>query len=205
MTAPSRPRIGLFGGSFDPVHNAHVALAQLSLADLSLDEIRWLPAGRPWQKTERPLAADEHRLAMLRLALEGQARHAVDDRELRRAGPSYTIDTVLELQAEISPAECFLILGQDQYARLHTWHRWQELLAQVTLAVAGRAGEALKPSPEVAAVPHRVVAVSLPPMAVSATEIRDRIAQGRTIEGLVPAAVARYIGQYHLYLGTSRN
>jgi len=190
-------RIGLFGGSFDPVHSAHVALARLALQHLALDEMRWLPAGRPWQKAHRALAADEHRVAMLKLAIGREPRFVLDERELHRAGPSYTIDSVLELQAEEPAAEWFLVIGQDQHVRLHTWHRWQELLARVTLAVAPRAGESGQASPQVAALPHAEVA--LPAMPVSATDIRERLARGEGIDGLVPPAVARYIEQHHLY------
>jgi len=190
-------RIGLFGGSFDPVHSAHVALARLALQHLALDEVRWLPAGRPWQKADRELAPDAHRVAMLELAIGHEPRFVLDERELHRAGTSYTIDSVLELQAEEPGTEWFLIIGQDQYARLHTWHRWQELLSRVTLAVAPRAGESAEAAPQVAALPHTKVA--LPAFAVSATDIRERLARGGGIDGLVPPAVARYIEQHHLY------
>jgi nicotinate-nucleotide adenylyltransferase len=190
-------RIGLFGGSFDPVHSAHVALARLALEHLALDELRWLPAGRPWQKADRTLAADAHRVAMLELAIDGEPRFVIDERELHRAGPSYTIDSVLELQAERPGSGLFLVIGQDQYVRLPTWHRWHELLSRVTLAVAPRDGETAPVPAEIAALPHAEVA--LPAMAVSATDIRERIAQGRSIEGLVPPLVARYIDQHQLY------
>ena len=190
-------RIGLFGGSFDPVHDAHVALARLAVRHLALDELRWLPAGRPWQKAHRALAPDVHRIAMLRLAISGEPRFLLDARELHRAGPSFTIDSVIELQAEQPSAQWFLVIGQDQHARLHTWHRWPELLSRVTLAVAPRAGENAQPSPQVAALAHAEVA--LPAMPVSATDIRERVARGEGIDGLVPPAVARYIDQHHLY------
>jgi nicotinate-nucleotide adenylyltransferase len=198
-------RIGLFGGSFDPVHNAHVALARTALDRLELDQLRWLPAGQPWQKTDHTLAPAEHRVAMLKLALGDELRYMLDQRELYRTGPSYTIDTLHELQDGTDAAEWFLIIGQDQYSRLHTWHQWEELLGEVTLAVAGRAGETPRASSEVAAVPHRCVPLPLPAMDVSATRVRDELAQGRSIEGLVPAAVARYIAQHHLYRGTHLN
>jgi nicotinate-nucleotide adenylyltransferase len=192
-------KIGLLGGSFDPPHNAHLALARSALDHLSLDEVRWLPAGLQWQKARQPTPA-HHRLAMVALAIAGEPRFVLDDRELRRQGPSYTVDTVRELQAEES-AEWFLLVGQDQYANLHTWHDWRELLPRVTLAVASREGIAPTPPAALAAVPHRVVALPMPRMDISATEIRARAAQGRDIGDMVPAAVARYIDQHLLYRG----
>jgi nicotinate-nucleotide adenylyltransferase len=190
-------RIGIFGSSFDPVHVAHVALAGMALESMPLDQVLFVPTGDPWQK-QRTLAPAVHRVAMLQRAIEGEARFAVDDRELRRAGPSYTIDTVLELRAA-EAAEWFMLIGQDQYAKLATWHRWRELLPLVTWAVAGRNGEAPAAAPEVAAVPHRVRFVPLPAMAVSSTEIRARLARKERIDGLVPPTVAAYIESNHLY------
>ncbi len=189
-------RIGLFGGSFDPVHVAHVALARLALEELSLDEVRWIPAGRPWQKS-RDLAAPQHREAMVRLAIADEPRFRLERCELDRSGASYTLDTVRELQSAEPPAEWFLIIGQDQYAGLHTWLGWEKLLARVTVAVAGRPGPIPEPHADVQRVPHR--AVALPMMDVSSTDIRERIAHRLPFDDLVPAAVARYIDQHQLY------
>jgi nicotinate-nucleotide adenylyltransferase len=192
-------RIGIFGGSFDPVHLAHVALARTALEQLHLDEVRWIPAGRQWQKT-RSLTAAAHRAAMVELAVEGEPRFVVDRCELGRSGASYTYDTVRELQAAEPWAQWTLIIGQDQYTGLHTWLGWQKLLERVTLAVANRPGVVLEASTEVAQVAHE--AVALPMMDISSTDIRARVAAGQRIDALVPAAVARYIDQNHLYRGT---
>jgi nicotinate-nucleotide adenylyltransferase len=196
----SASRIGIFGGSFDPVHNAHVALARSALAELQLDELLWLPAGQPWQK-QRTLTPAVHREAMLRLAIRNESRFVLSRLEIERGGPSYTIDTVRALHAQRQGVRWYLVIGQDQYAGFHTWHGWQELLGLVTLAVANRApnGPAAPPGagPQLRRVPHE--AVALPMMDISSTDIRMRVARRQGIDDLVPAAVARYIARHHLY------
>jgi len=189
-------RVGLFGGSFDPVHNAHVALAKVALDQLHLDEVRWIPAGQPWQKT-RVLTSGADREAMVRLAIAGEPRFTLDRIELRRRGVTFTLDTVRELAAAEPGSEWFLILGQDQYATLHTWRDWRELVALVTLAIANRPDAEPTVNSHIAKVPHQMV--SLPMMDVSSTEVRRRVAAGESIAGLVPDAVASYIERRHLY------
>jgi nicotinate-nucleotide adenylyltransferase len=193
---PAASRIGLFGGTFDPPHHAHVALAALALRELALDELRWIPAGQPWQKS-RQITPAEHRVAMVRLAMGAQPRYVLDRCEVDRAGPSYTLDTVRALQAARPGAHWVLLIGQDQYAGLHTWSGWRELLGRVDLAVANRPGAGASPAAEVLAFKHH--AVPLPMMDVASTDIRARVAAGRPIGDLVPAAVAGYIADHHLY------
>ena len=189
-------RIGLFGGTFDPPHNAHVALARLALTELALDELRWIPAGQPWQKA-RQITPATHREAMVRLAMGEEPRFVLERCEIRRAGPSFTLDTVRELQAAQPQARWFLVIGQDQYAGLHTWRDWRELLSRVTLAVANRPGVAVEPHPDVKAAAHQVV--PLPMLDIASTDIRARVAAGQDIGALVPVSVARYIEANHLY------
>ena len=191
-------RIGVFGGSFDPVHNAHLALARQALEQLQLDELRWVPVGQAWQKA-RALTPAAQREAMLRLAIEGEARFVLERCELQRAGPSYTLDTLRELQAATPGSDWFLLIGQDQYRNLHTWHGIDELLQRVTLAVAQRSDEPAEADARVRAAPR--VALALPPMDISATDIRQRVAAGSDISSLVPPAVALYIYQHGLYRG----
>ncbi len=206
MSRPEPPRdaarrIGLYGGSFDPVHLAHLALARAAMPALALDQLRWVPTGQAWQKA-RPLTPAPQRVAMLKLALAGEPGWVLDERELRRAGPSYTLDTVAELRAELPAATLVLLVGADQLAGLPSWHRWRELLAQVELAVAARPGAA-PPPPELAGLPRHTV--PMPEMAVSATEIRQRAAAHQPLDGLVPPEVARYIARERLYTADTRS
>ncbi|MGA0608978.1 nicotinate-nucleotide adenylyltransferase [Caldimonas sp. KR1-144] len=207
--SPSSPlrRIGVFGGTFDPPHMGHLVLARTAKDQLNLDGVLWIPAGQPWQKADRSMTEGEHRAAMVRAAITGHAGFSLDRRELQRSGPSYTIDTVRELQAEHRGAALYLIIGQDQYARLPTWHEWRELVSRVTLAVAGRDGQPASTPSALRGTWHRVEPLSMPPMDVSASRIREHIAGGGTAESLVPAmvptVVARYIDRHHLYRAAS--
>jgi len=197
--ALSARRIGLFGGSFDPVHLAHLALARSALQQLGLDGLRWVPAGRPWQKAQRQLSAAEHRAAMVALMLEGEPRFELDRSELDRSGPSYTIDTVRAWAASEPGIRPVLILGQDQYARLPTWHQWRELLGLVELAVAARAGQEIRAAAEVELVAHRMQRLDMPTMDISSTLVREQVLRGGDIKPMVGERVAGYIAQHHLY------
>ncbi|MGE5451195.1 MAG: nicotinate-nucleotide adenylyltransferase [Acidobacteriota bacterium] len=201
--SPGHPlrRVGILGGSFDPVHAGHVALATCALAHLQLDEVRWVPVGQAWQKS-RVLTPAEHRVAMVRLATAHEPRFTVDTQEVERAGPSYTLDTVRALQAQAAsesiPTQWYLIIGMDQYRNLPTWNGWQELLECVHLAVACRDSETL-PNLDLG----QVCALPMPPMPVSSTRIRQQLLAGEDPNSLVPTmvsdAVARYIAQHQLY------
>jgi nicotinate-nucleotide adenylyltransferase len=196
VTDAAAQRVGLFGGSVDPVHVAHLALARAALEALELDELRWIPAGRAWQKS-RPLTDAVHRVAMLRLAIAGEPRFVLDPIEIDRPGPSYTLDTVRALAAARPLTKWFLIIGHDQYAGLHTWSGWQQLLGLVTLAVANRPGQTREVHDEVRRFDHHVV--PLPMLDISATDVRERVAAGQDISKLVLPAVARYIDSHRLY------
>lgn len=190
-------RVGMFGGAFDPPHRAHAALVRAAVQQLGLDRLYVLPTGDAWHK-ERTLTAAEHRLAMSRLAFDALPAVRVDDRELERSGPTYSIDTLRELQAEHPGAQLHLLMGEDQAAGFTRWHAWQEIAGLAVLAVAGRgtgAGvAALRALPEV-----RVELLTLPQMPESATDVRRRLTTGQDITELVGPAVARYIESHHLY------
>jgi nicotinate-nucleotide adenylyltransferase len=192
--------VGVFGGAFDPPHIAHSALAQAALEQLQLDELRIVPTGEAWHKN-RSLTPAIHRLEMARLAFAAMDRVVVDPRETLRIGPSYTVDTLAELHGEMPRAKLFLVIGQDQAAALPTWHRWREIADFATICVAARAGFAgargtfdalnLGISP--------LQTIELPPMDVSATDIRERLANRQAVVPLVFEPVARYIAHHHLY------
>lgn len=205
VPSTSARRIGIFGGAFDPPHRAHVALGETALAQLALNALHIIPTGQAWHKT-RALSAPEHRLAMARLAFAGLDRVVVDDREIRRAGPSFTIDTLEALQAENPGAQLYLVIGNDQFAALKTWHRWQAVLEIAIICIANRAGSTSTGAgfdPEYQAG-QAVLPLKMPLMPVSATDIRRQISscsagpQGWT--HLVPEPVARYIERHQLYI-----
>ena len=196
-------RIGMFGGAFDPPHLAHRALAEAALVQLQLDALHVLPTGQAWHKS-RPLTDAVHRLAMSRLAFEGLGAVVLDDREIRREGPSYTLDTLRELHAEHPQAELYLVMGKDQADVLPTWRHWQEIVALAVICVADRdllTGRETQfmPPPEMAG---RFRKLQMPAMDISATGIRARVAGGQGIAPLVSPAVARYIEHNHLYQST---
>lgn len=193
-------RIGVLGGSFDPPHRAHRALADLALQALALDVLLWVPAGQPWQKAGRRLADARHRLEMVRLIAVGQPRFLIDERELHRIGPTYTVDTVRELAVEHPQAELFLVLGQDQYGRFDTWRDWREILQRVTLAVAGRDGRPPEASPALREMAHTALELPLPALPVASTALREATARGLPVRSDVGEAVAGYIAAHHLYV-----
>jgi nicotinate-nucleotide adenylyltransferase len=192
-------RIGVFGGSFDPPHLAHRALARVARDTLALDELRWLPAGTPWQKAGRDLASATDREAMVAVLIAGEAGFMLDPRELRRSGPSYTVDTLRELASEQPGAELFLVMGADQFTGLASWREATELPRLATLAVAAREGQAVQPPAGWPGAAPAWRTLRLPRHDISATEVRRRVAASEAVSPLVGDAVARYIDQRHLY------
>ncbi len=198
-----RRQVGLLGGSFDPVHLGHLALARAARDGAGLDEVWWVPAGQPWQKARR-LAPAEHRRALVELAIEGERGFRLEPCELDRCGPTYTIDTLRSLQDRTSaPADAavdwWLVMGQDQFARLSTWRDWPELIERTGFAVALRDGQAPAADPALAGRALRVRTVPLAPVALSSTAVRERAAAGLGLAGMVPPAVEAYIAAHSLY------
>jgi nicotinate-nucleotide adenylyltransferase len=181
-------KIGIYGGTFDPIHHAHLILAREALELFQLEKIIFVPAAvSPFKAA--PAAGGEIRLSMVKAAIEGEARFSVDDCELQRQPPSYTIDTIKEIRRREEDAEIYYLLGEDNVAGLPNWHRFSELEKMVQFAVLDRGGTGSKHA--FAMVPRRVD--------ISATDIRNRVALNRSIRYLVPAAVEEIIRQGNLY------
>lgn len=198
-------RLGVLGGTFDPVHRGHLVLAAAAHAELGLDRVLFVPAGQPWRKGDRAITSGEHRLAMLRLGLEGQGAFGIVTLELEREGPSYTADTLEALRRERPNEALFFILGEDALVDLPNWARPGRIQELATLVVARRAGTRRKDVEEVARrVPgllDRVVWLKMPPVEVTATGVRERVRRGLWIGDLVPPAVEAYIREHGLYRG----
>ncbi|MFD0667496.1 nicotinate (nicotinamide) nucleotide adenylyltransferase [Ramlibacter sp. MAHUQ-53] len=193
----------MFGGAFDPPHLAHVALARAAIEQLGLDELRVFPTGMAWHKS-RALTSGPHRLEMARLAFAEVPRAVVDPREVRRDGPTYTIDTLRELQREFPQAQLVLVIGADQAEALDSWREAGAIARIATISIAERA-RPQEPSGsfDASRVPGgHWQPIELPSMPFSATDIRARVAAGQGIDHLVPAPVARYIDQHLLYRPT---
>jgi len=198
-------RIGVYGGAFDPPHLAHRAVAQAAIEQLALDSLLIVPTGQAWHK-DRRLTGAHHRLFMTRLAFHDLPRSVIDDREILRAGPTYTVDTLRELAQENPTAQLFLVMGADQAQSLHTWHAIEEIYRLAIIAVAERDAPDLHLTPSQTrlqekdpAVPGDFRSIVLPLMPHSATDIRSRVAAGQSPEALVCEAVASYIQDNHLY------
>ena len=201
-------RLGVFGGAFDPPHLAHVALVEAALAQLQLDQVCVLPTGQAWHKP-RNLSDAAHRLAMTRLAFAHVPQVVVDEREILRTGPSYTVDTLQELQTEYPQAQLYLLLGDDQRRALPAWHQIGEIGRIAIICAAGRDvavpawDENSNRSPSLASLSDtlqaRIRHLDMPLMPHSATDIRVLAATDQSLTGLVSPEVERYIHEHHLY------
>lgn len=189
-------RIGLFGGSFDPVHLGHLILAETAAEQLRLERLYFIPAAVSPLKTRSPLASGRDRLAMIRAAIRGHRVFDALDLEIRRKGPSYTIDTVAAL-SEGTSAKIFFLIGADALSDLARWHRAKELARRVTFAVFRRPGATGTRPPDWV---RGRVEVKGPLIGISSTEIRERIRRGRSIRYLVPDAAMVVLAKRRLYL-----
>lgn len=219
LTTATAP-VGILGGTFDPIHFGHLRLAQEAAEALRLAEVRFVPSGTPPHRPA-PETPAQHRVRMAELACEDNALFRVDDRELRRGGPAYTVDTLTELRRELGKARPLcLLVGADAFLDLATWHRWHELFSLAHIAIAHRPGfppeswDARMPQPLArefqARLLHQPLNVHLTPaggivtqsiaaLDISATYIRTRLAQGASPRYLLPDAVLDYIETNRLY------
>jgi nicotinate-nucleotide adenylyltransferase len=182
-------KIGIYGGTFDPIHHGHLILARDACEALNLEKIIFVPAAVSPHKMEGTTAAAEIRLEMVRKAIEGEPRFAVDDCELRRDPPSFTIDTIETIQQHEAGAQFFYCIGEDNASSLTSWHRFTELQKMIQFVVLDRRGFENKTD-------YPVIRRHID---ISATEIRKRVAEGRSIRYLVPRAVEEVIRREQLY------
>jgi nicotinate-nucleotide adenylyltransferase len=186
--------IGLFGGSFDPIHHGHLIVAQVAVEALGLESLRFVPVREQPFKRGRHRSAPEHRAAMLSLATADSPGFAVERSELERPGPSYTVHTLEDLGRRQPGAEWVLLLGADAAAELPAWHQAERIPQLARVVVFARPGSPVPNSPTISRV------IEVPSIAISATEIRRRVQQHRPIRYWVPDAVAEYIVRHQLYL-----
>jgi nicotinate-nucleotide adenylyltransferase len=197
----------MLGGTFDPIHVGHLALARSAQEQLGLDRVIVVPAGRPPHKRDQPITPAEDRLAMVELAVAGEPGIDVSRIEIDRPGPSFTIDTAEALLGEGAaagrPIELTIILSAESFAELPTWHEPDRLLRLARIAVAPRPGHPAptpdRLDPRLSAYADRFDVLDGPHLDVSATDIRRRVAADQSIVGLVPPSVAAYIEAHHLY------
>ena len=189
-------RIGLMGGSFDPIHLGHLVTAEQARVDLGLDEVVFIPAGQPWQKEHTTPA--EHRYLMTVLATSANPHFSVSRIEIDRDGPTYTADTLRALRAERPDEEFWFISGADAIVNIVTWRDADEVLDLARFVAATRPGHDVAALRE-PGIRDRITTLDVPALAISSTDIRQRIAAGRAVRYLIPREVEEYIRKHRLY------
>ena len=196
--------IGVLGGTFDPVHSGHLVVAEEARLRFCLDKVLFVPAGKPWLKINREITPAVHRVEMVKLAIAGNAGFELSTIEIDRPGPSYSVDTVAALQQKLGAgARIFFLIGWDTLAELPQWQQPSRLIQLCKLVAVTRPGlsrpdlKSLETS--VPGITQSVVWLDMPPLDISSSDIRDRVAQGLSIHGLVPEDVESYIAEKKLY------
>jgi nicotinate-nucleotide adenylyltransferase len=192
--------VGVLGGTFDPVHHGHLVAASEVAFRLGLDQVLLVPAGRQWQKTRPDISPAEDRYAMTVIATDPDPRLAASRVDVDRDGPTYTVDTLADLRAELGPdVELFFIAGADALAGLPTWHRAEEIPGLAHLVGVTRPGHTLRSPDDLGLPAGSVTLVEIPALDVSSSECRARVAAGAPIRYLVPDGVAEYVAEHGLY------
>ncbi|MEZ6060243.1 MAG: nicotinate-nucleotide adenylyltransferase [Planctomycetaceae bacterium] len=198
-------RLGILGGTFDPVHFGHLLLAETCRQELHLDQVRLIPAGMPPHKTGVRITDGHVRADMLKLAVSGYPEFVVDRREIRRSGRSFTVDTLKELRDEAPDAELFFLMGADSLRDVPSWREPERIAELATIVAVNRPGTESPSAPQVVAwvgaeLAERVIVLSMPGTDISATDLRQRVASRRGLRFLTPRAVEVFIEQHGLYL-----
>ncbi len=191
------------GGTFDPVHHGHLVAASEVQAWFDLDEVVFVPTGDPWQKADRLVSAAEHRYLMTVVATASNPRFRVSRVDIERGGPTYTIDTLRDLRAQMPDAELFFITGADALADIFTWRDAAELFELAQFVGCTRPGYEMDPATLAAIPSDRVTMVEIPALAISSTDCRRRTERGEPVWYLVPDGVVQYIAKHHLYTASS--
>ena len=194
-------RIGIMGGTFDPIHCGHLIVAETAREQHALDQVIFIPTGNPPHKTQGPSASGEHRYVMTQLATADHAMFRVSRMEMERPGFSYTYDTLIALEEQYPRATFYVIVGADELLELSTWHCIEKLIKECCFIAAKRPGYDLRPLEELlsAEFSHKILFLSIPAMDISATDIRRRLGKNESIKYLVPKDVEAYIQKNHLY------
>jgi nicotinate-nucleotide adenylyltransferase len=196
MIAPMARRVGIMGGTFDPIHHGHLVAASEVATLFDLDEVIFVPTGEPWQKSERRVSPAEHRYLMTVIATASNPRFWVSRVDIDRAGPTYTIDTIRDIAEQRPGAELFFITGADALAQILSWKQAEDALKVAHFVGVTRPGYELS----VDHLPNAsVTLVDVPAMAISSSDCRARVAGGRPVWYLVPDGVVQYINKHHLY------
>lgn len=200
-------RVGVFGGTFDPIHLAHLILAEQCREQAALHQVLFVPAAMPPHKQQQPLTPFAQRVEMLTLAISGHAPFQIDEIEKDRPGPSFTVDTLSELQAKRPADELFFIIGSDSLNELATWYQPKRILELAGLLVVARPDWPMMSGSELARTlalgdnfPLRYQIVNMPLMSLSSRDIRRRIAEGLSVRYMIPRAVQAYVQDKDLYL-----
>ena len=198
-------KTGILGGTFDPIHNGHLAIAEEARAYLNLKEVIFLPAGQPWMKSDRPILPAKQRIEMLGLALQGKPYVKISTMEVEHKGPSYSVDTIAKLKAQSTVAtDLYFIIGWDNLARITLWKDPAKLIQLCFLVAVPRPGydrpDIKKLEAEIPGISRKTILMDKPRVDISATDIRNKVAQGLSISELVPEAVEKYIKENSLYL-----
>ena len=196
-TSSRREPVGILGGTFNPIHLGHLLIAQDALEQAGLARVLFIPAALPPHKPLAGNVSARQRLRMLKLAIAGDPRFAVDDLEIRRGGKSYSVDTLAELRARWPAADFYFIIGADSLVELPQWHAVERLVKMCRFIVFARPGSQLRPARPLAGLRYRVF--STHPCEIASREIRTRLARRQSIRYLVPEPVRRYIERQQLY------